>query len=1238
MSIFLFQIIFFSILNTSIQVNQLTIYNSNNDELQGDSKECLTKLFACMLKKTNTSKIICIINITKYEPDNVYNLLQIDYIKDIVLNILDYNFPIIKNVSLHSVIQNFLNLSKPYLNRTFELIKTVDNSSHYLLDYLLDVFIYYENTSVILKDYFLGRISNILNFPGFVDLISQIGNLKDILFTFMEIYLDGTKFSYVSRNLKDLRGNYGDIIYHFLYKFLTNYNNETNLVNYTYNFVLNNEKFMYDLKKKFENIDMVQSFGNSFDIPDSTINSIKNSIFSSTEVVKLFFDLIPNKKMVDIALKLLRHFDNSTYILEYIPYMVKTIVNFGRDYYEILLSLGINATKRIIDDKKVKNFISDNFMIKIKDTLKELNLLQFNISRDCHHLFNTIYHENLTYIADIRHFYLGKFLMKTAKAKNNFIVYENCLENKKFPEEVHLNFTVKPVYVISVIDDMVNKTKLNGSLLNEKYNYLYPYCLPYGTYKNISTEMCSETDYNNIIKGILETSYNMNTSNIQTYILSSENEFYVEEYLICYFSLLIIAIPILIIIFLFLYRIIKTKISNRGEILYQLKPNQINDENEVKRDKTLFSTTEVVEPKKFIGPKWYMHLKHYFDIVGNLNELFNFNISQTDFNNTHGLTYIKGIQGLSMIFYVFGQTFLILCNLPTKVFHIVEFYELMVSFFYLILIIGLRYSPRILLACSGYTLTYKYLCFLNQEYDLYFLKFLFFQSYKYILLILVALFMRYSIYCIEVIFHKIKRPMLEIYKISLKSSDEDYIENLFSCLLSYSGDKQFHNRQNIIQYFYVALNEVVFFLFGLSLISLGYRFRLRIDFIIIILFIILYFGKIILFKVYYYDKQGMYSTLYFYLYDIGDRMLNPISNFPSFLIGMYFGLINYSMQKGISYKRSRNASFSTLLYLSKKDTIIESKINGDDEEEINLFENKPEIENPKRQSLIQYTSIEDKELKNKYNLIDNEESPDKRMYKSQIHRRKRRKNKKKSNKKKSIENDLQINGEQDDKDDQDDNDKILKEMPFLIYPTKLLNFHKQKLDKWYFKVIICFFIIFGLICMSINLIYIYYFDRVNLQNQKVQKDHLENLALEKVITNPGLNIFYSLDIELVVLIIYWAFFLIYSQSTKKSDVFEFINHIYWSFFTKSYFSFILVSSPIIIYIFYQSETLIVLNLPNVIVYSLINIVFILIVEILFYIFFELPLKKIFKIWIINGDISNIVYDPNNDNNSESDSD
>jgi hypothetical protein len=319
--------------------------------------------------------------------------------------------------------------------------------------------------------------------------------------------------------------------------------------------------------------------------------------------------------------------------------------------------------------------------------------------------------------------------------------------------------------------------------------------------------------------------------------------------------------------------------------------------------------------------------------------------------------------------------------------------------------------------------------------------------------------------------------------------------------------------------------------------------------------------------------------------------------------------------------------------LSEQDTVIESKINGDDEEETNLFENKPEIGNPKRQSLIQYTSIEDKELKNKYNLIDNEESPDKRMYKSQIHRRKRRKNKKKSNKKKSIENDLQINGEQDDKDDQDDNDKILKEMPFLIYPTKLLNFHKQKLDKWYFKVIICFFIIFGLICMSINLIYIYYFDRVNLQNQKVQKDHLENLALEKVITNPGLNIFYSLDIELVVLIIYWAFFLIYSQSTKKSDVFEFINHIYWSFFTKSYFSFISISSPVIIYIFYQSETVIELNLSNTLLYSFINLIFILIAEVILYICYELPLKKIFKTFTLNYGIANTDYELNGDDSS-----
>ena len=97
----------------------------------------------------------------------------------------------------------------------------------------------------------------------------------------------------------------------------------------------------------------------------------------------------------------------------------------------------------------------------------------------------------------------------------------------------------------------------------------------------------------------------------------------------------------------------------------------------------------------------------------------------------------------------------------------------------------------------------------------------------------------------------------------------------------------------------------------------------------------------------------------------------------------------------------------------------------------------------------------------------------------------------------------------------------------------------------------------------------------------------------------------------------WIFFIFYSNAEKNADIFDFLNHIYWSFFVKYYFSFILVSNVIIIYIFYQSETVITINLYSIIVYSFINIFLIIIFAIIAYIAFELPLKKIFKNLVIN---------------------
>ena len=54
-----------------------------------------------------------------------------------------------------------------------------------------------------------------------------------------------------------------------------------------------------------------------------------------------------------------------------------------------------------------------------------------------------------------------------------------------------------------------------------------------------------------------------------------------------------------------------------------------------------------------------------------------------------------------------------------------------------------------------------------------------------------------------------------------------------------------------------------------------------------------------------------------------------------------------------------------------------------------------------------------------------------------------------------------------------------------------------------------------------------------------------------------------MDIELVVFMINWICLYAYFKGGEFND---FLSHIYWSFFIKSYFSYALVSSPIILYV------------------------------------------------------------------------
>ena len=86
-------------------------------------------------------------------------------------------------------------------------------------------------------------------------------------------------------------------------------------------------------------------------------------------------------------------------------------------------------------------------------------------------------------------------------------------------------------------------------------------------------------------------------------------------------------------------------------------------------------------------------------------------------------------------------------------------------------------------------------------------------------------------------------------------------------------------------------------------------------------------------------------------------------------------------------------------------------------------------------------------------------------------------------------------------------------------------------------------------------------------------------------------------------------------------------------FNKSYFSYILVSHPIILFIFYQSETKILLNLYNLVLYSLISGTVIFLSASFSYIFFELPYKKIIK-FICSNDSKNDELEENENEKEE----
>ena len=823
-----------------------------------------------------------------------------------------------------------------------------------------------------------------------------------------------------------------------------------------------------------------------------------------------------------------------------------------------------------------------------------------NVSESCK---QTLYKYLINNISDnennnISEYHIRKFFEGASKHKNDLSTYDICMYNNfRIRTESNKNEFADSIYFILTLDnsnltingtDLYYYTKANAEV--ENILYIRSFCFPQEIING--TESCSDDDYFHFLMEVnSDLNDLMELENIKdiTYFSLKKKNYSPGEYFVKIIPFILIFIQFILVFF---RQIIKLCINcccfKKNEKINILinDPDSNDDYNGDAKNKrgSLDESISIVKTKKVKKaieyPKWLKIYFKCFNLTENFKELYNFSLNSTEINNDSGLTYIRGLKSFSLIFLIFGLTFFTFINSFSKTYSKFLLNEFLKYPFFMLFFIGLRYSPRIIFSCSGYTLSFKYLSYIQKNSSAFgIFKFVIYQIYKYIMLFWFFLFQRYSLFLLSTS-GEISRPMYTYFEKNILSKPDGgmFLISFLDLTTIYTRDGNKRIDQTLIDYFWLPFNEMLFFVVGVFLISIGYKCKFRIDILILVLILINIIVKII----FSYLKKTMegesyYATLYYYLFDYGKFMIHPLFNLPYYLMGMYFGLINYSVQKGITSIEVSNTSQDNAMIN------LQNMFTG---ENVNT-EKKEEEENKTPQKKIR--------------------------------------------------------------------DELIN-LPFLKSGVKITIWLKDPRKK--IRIIIIG-IIMALLLLFLSLSHSIFYsiiigtkynsisetlkhlpeDEENVDNETLDKEYqkMEDLLLlGDYITNTFVNIIYRIDIELYVLIIQSILFILYFKG--QNFINDFFCHIFWGVLNKPYFSLILLANPLILYIFYQSETRIILNFFNVLLYSIISGCITFLFGTFCYLFFELPFKRLIRSFF-NWDEQEVNKDDDEDdiyNNKDKD--
>ena len=850
-----------------------------------------------------------------------------------------------------------------------------------------------------------------------------------------------------------------------------------------------------------------------------------------------------------------------------------------QDLFFLIRQHRFNLISPLFKENKKELDVLDTLLPPISIILKyilEVDLTDYNFTyildkefiKEFEKQFSISSEENL----ELFKFYLQKLLIDSSKNKNDVSSYRECSE--KYYN--HLKYKNKAVFFLVRTNKMKKRIEDYRNCMEENKNstycdkhyirfpsfeiinssYSYGLCLPNININNLIYNykilILKVVNLNKILESsalFLKECQFQELNIIKMKNLENNNEIYLSMNKYDLFSFT----PLYIIIFIFLFMCF----NKLPQCLFKscFKIRKVNDKNFTLNKKPIFDK------------KQFNNFSKKFSLKSNWEELFNYKNKTEKINNESGLSYIKGIRGLSMIFSSFGFLFLILINSPISIYTKYDYSNLFKSILYSIFFGGLRYAPRLLLSCSGFILFYKFICYLDEKYDeqlekkmkeynannnlktktelslsnfhevltdnsfddsknkidyekllirqrnvndikfSFLIQFYFYQIHKYILYILVLSFCLFSLpilYKIESIFYYymnikgiILSPTWQLFiddyiNPVLNKSDSDVssyfipdphnnnqnnVTSYLNLVLGYTSTYSFHYQdfgsENLLYFFWLFYNEVIFFLISTFFLFIGYKYKIGIDKFFKMIIIITILGKIIII-IFFHENFGN-ASLFYYSFSFGSFFVNPLYNYIYYSIGIYFGSINYIIQKRINYD--------------------------------------------------------------------------------------------------SIE---------------------LQEKPFLTSFIPVVNWYEEKgiCMKIFNSIIV-------LLIISINFLYYIY---------SIFKDGKD---FEDMVFSEFNDIFLSFDIEIIIFLTHLSCCLFYVDSNNFIN--QFLSNPFWSILNKLYTSFLLLLNPTILFILFQCGMRIKLNIYNCILYALISDFIAFIVFLLSYIFFELPSKRITKL-------------------------